>query len=151
MIRRRIRLYRMYIWPDRLAIARRAPGHRLTAQRPTGHRAPGRGARWRGLSIAVVGMLAVIAGFSGCNKKSADVVIVSKEHIPPHVPGTPESIRETDQDQWMIDVQFANGNERRTAVDAEQWKTFKVGERVHANYSEGEYTHTVWAIDLHKL
>lgn len=76
--------------------------------------------------------------------------MIGKEYIPAHVEGTEYQERQTDREQWLIKVEMENGRKADAPVDAEQWKALNVGDRVRADYSEGKYTTTIWAIDLHK-
>jgi hypothetical protein len=91
-----------------------------------------------------------LLGVASCAKKSQNAVVVAKEHIPAHVEGTPYQEREMDREQWLVKIQFEGGRTTSAPVDAEQWKTLNVGDRVVAQYSEGKHTGTIWAIEVRK-
>ena len=94
-------------------------------------------------------VLVVMLAF-GCAKKSQKAVVLAKEHIPAHVEGTEYQERQTDHEQWLVKVEMEGGRKAEAPVDEAQWQSLKVGDRVHASYSEGKYTGTIWAIDLRK-
>ena len=86
----------------------------------------------------------------GCAKKSQTAVVTAKEHIPAHVEGTEYQERQTDREQWLVKVEMQGGRKADAPVDKAQWELLKVGDRVHASYSEGKHTGTIWAIELRK-
>jgi hypothetical protein len=45
---------------------------------------------------------------------------------------------------------IANGRTVDVPVDKDQWNSLKQGDRVEATYHEGNYTGTIWAIDVKK-
>ena len=90
---------------------------------------------------------AVMLAF-GCAKKGQKAVVIAKEHIPAHVEGTEYQERQTDREQWLVKVEMEGGRKAEAPVDEAQWKSLKVGDRVHASYSEGKHTGTIWAIEL---
>ena len=96
------------------------------------------------LSISVV-----MLGF-GCAKKSQDAVVIDKQHIPAHVEGTEYAERQTDREQWWVKIEMAGGRKAEAPVDEAQYQSLKIGDHVRANYSEGNYTGTIWAIELRK-
>jgi hypothetical protein len=96
---------------------------------------------------SVLFVLVVMLAF-GCAKKSQKAVVIAKEHIPAHVEGTEYQERQTDREQWWVKVEMQGGRKADAPVDKAQWESLKVGDRVHANYSEGKHTGTIWAIEL---
>ncbi len=95
-------------------------------------------------------ILALALLTAGCTKKSQSAVVISKDYIPAHVEGTEYQERQTDKEQWWVMIEMTNGRKADAPVDAELWKALKVGERVRADYSEGNHTGTIWGIELHK-
>jgi hypothetical protein len=95
-------------------------------------------------------VLALMLAVSGCTKKSQNAVVVGKEHIAAHVPGTDYKEREMDHEQWLVKVQMEDRRVNDAPVEKEQWQSLKVGDRVRVRYSQGNYTGTVWAIDIEK-
>lgn len=95
-------------------------------------------------------LLATGLGLAGCTKKSQSAVILSKDYIPAHVEGTPYQERQVDRERWLVRVEMEDGRRTDADIDADLWKTLKVGDRVRAEYSEGNYTRTIWSADLRK-
>jgi hypothetical protein len=98
---------------------------------------------------SVLLLLVVVLAF-GCAKKSQKAVVIAKEHIPAHVDGTEYQERQTDREQWLVKVEMENGRKAGAPVEKAQWESLKVGDHVHASYSEGKHTGTIWAIELRK-
>ena len=98
---------------------------------------------------SVLFVSAVMLAF-GCAKKSQKAVVIAKDHIPAHVEGTEYQERQTDREQWLVKVEMENGRKAEAPVEKAQWESLKVGDSVHASYSEGKHTGTIWAIDLRK-
>ncbi len=103
------------------------------------------------LSRGSLAALSIIA-LAACDKKSTTAKVIGKGHIPAHVEGTEWKEREMDHEQWLVTVEFEAGGRKTDApVDKSQWDALKNGDRVRVNYSEGQYSHTIWGIDLRKL
>lgn len=98
-------------------------------------------------SLLIFGLMSLT---SGCSKKTQDAVVVAKEHIAAHIPGTEYKEREMDHEQWLVEVQLESGRKTNAPVDEVQWNALKVGDRVQANYSQADYTGTIWGIDIRK-
>ena len=86
----------------------------------------------------------------GCVKKSQKAVVIAKQHIPAHVEGTEYQERQTDREQWLVKVEMEDWRKAEAPVEKAQWESLKVGDPVHASYSEGKHTGTIWAIELRK-
>jgi hypothetical protein len=97
----------------------------------------------------VLFVLVVMLAF-GCAKKSQKAVVIAKDYIPAHIEGTEYQERQTDREQWLVKVEMEGGRKADAPVDKVQWESLKVGDRVHASYSEGKHTGTIWAIELRK-
>ena len=96
--------------------------------------------------LAVVFM----ATFPGCTEKSQEAVVIGKERIAAHVEGTDYKERESDHEQWVIEIKMKSGMRASAPVDEAQWNALKPGDRVRAKYSQGKYTGTIWAIEIQK-
>lgn len=94
--------------------------------------------------------LAAGLGLAGCTKKSQPAVVLSKEFIPAHVEGTELKERQTHHDRWLVKVEMESGRKAEADVEPEQWKTLKIGDRVRADYNEGNYTRSIWTVELHQ-
>ncbi|MEQ1861537.1 MAG: hypothetical protein ABMA13_16570 [Chthoniobacteraceae bacterium] len=86
----------------------------------------------------------------GCTKKSQRAVVIAMEHIPARVEGAEYKERQTDRDRWLVKVEMESGRKAEADVDEALWQSLKVGDRVHAEYSEGNYTGTTWVVELRK-
>jgi hypothetical protein len=86
----------------------------------------------------------------GCTKATQHAIVIDKAHIAAHVEGTEYKEREMDHEQWLVKVQIENGPKANAPVDQDLWNALKVGDRVRAKYSRGNYTGTIWAIDIEK-
>lgn len=103
-----------------------------------------------GILVPFSGVLLSALLLVGCTKKTHDAVVVGKEHIAAHVEGTGYKEREMDHEQWLVKIQIENGPKANAPVEQDQWISLKVGDRVRAKYSQGDYTGTIWAIDIVK-
>ena len=105
--------------------------------------------RKNALACFFLGIVLVLMG-SGCTKKGQRAVVMAKQHIPAHVAGTEYKEREMDHEQWLVTVEMEDRQTKDAPVEKEQYDALKVGDRVRAKYSQGNYTHTIWAIDIEK-
>ena len=96
--------------------------------------------------VAVLGLLAI----AGCTKKSVKAVVIEKRYVPAHVEGTEYKEGEMSHEQWLVTVEMENGRKNNAPVTEAQWNSLKVGDAVVAKYSQGNYTGTIWGIDLEK-
>lgn len=94
--------------------------------------------------------LAIALSLVGCTKKSQSAVVLEKEYIPARVEGAELKERQLDREQWLVRVEMADGRKATASLDEAEWKTFQVGDRVRADYSQGNYTGTVWVVEIHK-
>lgn len=90
---------------------------------------------------------------AGCNTKSQTAVVLSKKFVPAlKVPadGAEPAPQEgtTPHDRWLVRVEMADGKKVEADVEEAQWNQLRVGDKVKATYSQGNYTGTVWRIDL---
>ena len=86
----------------------------------------------------------------GCTKRSQSAVVISKEHIPARVEGAELKERQLDRERWLVKVEMESGRKAEADVDEVLWQSLKVGDRVVAEYSEGNYTGTAWVVELRK-
>ena len=92
---------------------------------------------------------------AACNTKSQTAVVLSKEFIPaliiPEDGSAPaQQERATPHDRWLVHVEMASGRKAQADVEQAQWNALRVGDQVTATYSEGNYTGTVWHVELRK-
>ncbi len=99
----------------------------------------------RGLLLLAAGL-----GLAGCTKKSQPAVVLSKDYIPAHVEGTPYQERQVDRERWLVRVEMEDGRKADADIDADLWQTLKVGDRVRAEYTQGNYTGSIWTCDLRR-
>ena len=97
----------------------------------------------------------LIVAFAGCNTRTRDAVVVSKEFIPAqiiaeNVPSPEQNERAIHHDQWLIHIETADRMKARADVEQAQWVALQVGDKVEATYSQGKYTGTVWSVSLRK-
>lgn len=86
----------------------------------------------------------------GCTKKSQNAVVISKEHIPARVEGAELKERQLDRERWLVRVEMESGRKAEADVEEALWQSLKVGDRLIADYSEGNYTGTAWVVELRK-
>jgi hypothetical protein len=106
-------------------------------------------------SVALFPLLCVAVSFllAGCKAKSQTAVVLSKKFVPAlkaPADGTEPAPQEgtTPHDRWLVRVEMADGKKVDADVDKAQWNHLRVGDKVQAAYSQGNYTGTVWRIDL---
>lgn len=85
---------------------------------------------------------------AGCTKKTQPAVVIAKDYIPAHVEGAEYQERQTDHERWLVRVEMEDGRKAEADLEPERWKALNMGDRVQAKYSEGNYTGTIWSVDL---
>lgn len=76
--------------------------------------------------------------------------MIAKEHIPAHVEGTELRERQTHHEQWLVDIKMADGRRATASINKPKWDSFQVGDRVRAKYAQGNYTGTIWSVEIRK-
>ena len=97
----------------------------------------------------------LLTAFAGCNTKTQDATVLSKEFIPAQildengpVPGQNE--RAVQHDQWLVHIQMADRFLADVNVEQPQWVALRVGDKVEATYAQGKYTGTVWSVSIRR-
>jgi hypothetical protein len=103
----------------------------------------------RPLRFLLVCLLGLVLG--ACTKKQHLAEVMSKEFRPRPPEQSTKEGRTTHHHEHWVHVRFV-GSSRKVdvPVDKTQWDNLKVGDRVQATYREGNYTGTIWAIDVEK-
>ncbi len=97
----------------------------------------------------------LLVAFAGCNTKTQDAVVLSKEFIPAQIiaengPAPEQSERAVQHDQWLVHIQMADRFLADVNVEQPQWVALRVGDKVEAIYAQGKYTGTIWRVELRK-
>ena len=106
----------------------------------------------RGCKLRRPGVCLAWFMLSGCDKKTQKAEVVSKQHVPAAKAGealTDE--RQLNEERWLINVEMDNRLRTHVDVTPEEWRTFKVGDRVRVNLEQGQYTGTIWGRKLEKM
>ena len=100
------------------------------------------------LLSCVLGLL--LMGLGGCDKKSADMVIIRKDYVAAVKQGEEiKDERPTDREQWIVKLRMLdNGRTVAVHVDRAQWEKLREGDRVKVTYRVGKYTGTVWDAEI---
>ena len=94
--------------------------------------------------------LLLMMGLGGCEKKSADAVVMGKDYVAAVKQGEEiKNERATNHEQWIVKVRMLdNGRTVEAHVDRGQWEKLRESDRVKVAYRVGKYSGTVWDAEI---
>ena len=92
----------------------------------------------------------LLMGLGGCEKKSADAVVMGKDYVAAVKQGEEiKNERATNHEQWIVKVRMLdNGRTVEAHVDRGQWEKLRESDRVKVAYRVGKYSGTVWDAEI---
>ena len=92
----------------------------------------------------------LLMGLGGCDKKSADMVVIGKDYVAALKQGEEiKDERAINHEQWILKVRMLdNGRTIQVRVDRARWEKLRESDRVKVTYRVGKYTGTVWDAEI---